>query len=71
MKNLEQIKDEVAKEFISTFTWDDLNYENEMRLWPEVCKRYATECIKASLEKAAQNVGSRCSLLHEENIVLL
>lgn len=48
---LEQICDDVAKEKgYSRWHNPELNY-----LWPEVCRRYAKECCKATLSKAGEN----------------
>lgn len=48
---LERIQNEVARENgYSRWHNPELNY-----LWPEVCRRYALECCKATLAKASEN----------------
>jgi len=63
--NLEQIKDEVAKEicpFCDNWAEYFTTYDKSVvqRTMEEVCKRYATECVKASLEKAANEADVEC-----------
>jgi hypothetical protein len=86
VNKLEEIKDQLATEFGYT-DWEDLSIEVITdKHWPEVCKRYATECCKATLEKAANNaqalIGddehgleypfvSKGSITEESNITLL
>ncbi|AQX00461.1 hypothetical protein [Elizabethkingia anophelis] len=63
MKTLEQIKDEVAKDFgyesfekfddKSTFYYD----HKTPKIIDEISKRYALEVAQASLEKAAENAN--------------
>lgn len=57
MNRLEQIKDEVARSK-GLGSWSELDYKGY--IWDSdieaVCEKYAKECIKASLEKASQNV---------------
>ncbi|BBQ09253.1 hypothetical protein [Elizabethkingia anophelis] len=62
MKTLEQIKDEVAKDFgyesfeqfddKSTFSYD----HKTPKIIDEIAKRYAREVAQASLHKAAENL---------------
>ncbi|MVW93668.1 hypothetical protein FCL53_17030 [Elizabethkingia meningoseptica] len=58
MKTLDQIKDEVAKEFgYSSFENSIFYGEIDIRIIDEVAKRYAREVAQASLEKAAENAN--------------
>lgn len=79
MKNLQQIKDECLGS----------KFKNQgfisVRLSDEIAKRYAHECCKATLEKAAEEVDydidgqehieavyiDKESITNEENIVIL
>ncbi|MCL1692039.1 hypothetical protein [Elizabethkingia anophelis] len=56
MKTLEQIKDEVAKEFgYSDFHNSTFCRKTDVKICDEIAKRYAREVAQASLEKAAEN----------------
>ena len=56
-KRLEEIKNEVAKEKgFSKWTPYPASIHIPDKLWPEICKRYATECCEATLKKASENV---------------
>lgn len=83
---IEEIQNEVAnKRYNSGVNWNDLHYYYQADLWPEVCKRYATECCKASLKKAAESADYvidytkfgtntkiiKSSITEESNITLL
>lgn len=52
---LQEIKDQVAKELGHSSHWYIFNDESGVAI-NEIAKRYATECVKASLERAAENV---------------
>jgi hypothetical protein len=54
--NLEEIKDQYAKS-LNGMTWDQVTMDRSLfdASVDEVAKRYARECCKASLEKAADN----------------
>jgi len=61
-RTLQEIKDEVAKEWIDSFDksgkynkWKNLSPANEIKLWPEVCRRAQLECGRATLEKAKEH----------------
>lgn len=61
MTLLEEIKKQVSKE--------NFDYDVERRtgpladsFWKIVCERYARECVKASLEKAAENAKVEVNL---------
>lgn len=54
MSRLEQIKNEVLKDF-GYKSIDQALYE-QCDLSNQIAKKYAEECIKASLEKASENV---------------
>lgn len=77
---LEQIKNEVANEHgFNNLLWN----EKENQFINEVAKRYANACVKASLEKAANEakmgthpegtsiVINKSSITNPDNIVLL
>lgn len=60
-KTIEEIQDEVVKEFIthapfSTREWRFISGQTQLRLWPEICKRYAIEVAKASLGKGSEKI---------------
>lgn len=60
MKTLQEIKDEYAKS-LGYKDWEDLQYfdydiVNTDEVIHEIAKRYARECAKATLEKAAESV---------------
>lgn len=58
---LEDIQNEVAEKH-GYGSWDRIYLvAHTNALWPEVCKRYATECVKASLEKASENASVNSS----------
>lgn len=93
MKTLIEIQNEVVKERgFSSFTAfarhpDIAELPHRITIIDEIAKRYATECIKASLEKAAENAKTddffdqrncetktwvdKSSITSKENIVLL
>lgn len=57
-KTIEEIQDEVVKEFIthapfSTREWRFISGQTQLRLWPEICKRYAIEVTKPISELLA------------------
>lgn len=86
MSRLEEIKDEFA-EFHGHNDWKDLwysdsNYNRSNEMIDSVMKKYATECVKASLDKASENAEcdardyndyfvDKESITNESNIVLL
>lgn len=91
MSRLEKIKDKVAKNH-GYDSWQDMVYSDESQVdllderVNEVANKYATECVKASLEKASRvaktfknsNSGSyldasidKNSITQESNIVIL
>lgn len=76
MKTIQQIKDEYAEEN-DCDNWDDfLDKGYSSRDIDEIASRYARECCKASLEKAAHSNfdGDMVffeEITDEENIVLL
>lgn len=51
---LEEIKNQVAREKLFA-SWDLISDVYVVEYWPIVCERYARECCKATLEKAAKN----------------
>ncbi|MDE5530445.1 hypothetical protein KRE43_12790 [Elizabethkingia meningoseptica] len=87
MKRLEEIKNEVAKEFgYSDFHNSTFCRKTDVKICDEIAKRYAREVAQASLEKAAKqaktfksgNSGSwldasikKESITNEQNITLL
>lgn len=54
MTKLEEIKNQVAYEN-NWRDWDDAPDIRQLQMWPEVNRRHARECCKATLEKAAEN----------------
>lgn len=58
---LQEIKDQVAKER-GVSGWRDI-FSTADDLWTVVASRYATECVKASLDKAAENANVTDCLL--------
>lgn len=59
MSKLEEIKNEIAKKH-DYYDWNDMvySYESQVLLGErvnELMESYATECVKASLEKASKN----------------
>lgn len=55
MKTLDELKNEVAKENgFETWGWFKTSPADEIRMWPEVCRRYALECCQATLAKASE-----------------
>ncbi|MDV3536819.1 hypothetical protein CMU91_14970 [Elizabethkingia anophelis] len=72
MKTLDQIKDEVAKEFgyesfeqfddKSTFSYD----HDTPKIIDTIAKRYAREVAQASLEKAAENAKLKLIFTSEQ-----
>ena len=83
MTRLEEIQNEVAKA-VYRDTWDKLFDVNQLEIWHIIYKRYATECCKATLEKAARkampllkdgpysnNNINKSSITDESNIVIL
>ncbi|MVW92435.1 hypothetical protein FCL53_10710 [Elizabethkingia meningoseptica] len=82
MKTLEQIKDEVAKEFgYSDFHNSTFYRKTDVKICDEIAKRYAREVAQASLQKAAENAViepkgmmtrvDKESITNECNIVML
>jgi len=74
---LEEIQNEVAKEWNEAFDYRALRNGVQVgnikmihldKVNTEVCKRYATECCKATLEKASKN---KSSITDESNITLV
>lgn len=60
---LQEIKYEIAHKWfkehrpiVSEWNFDQIPYESQIGLWPEVCKRYAFEVAKASLKEAKNNI---------------
>ncbi len=79
MKTLKEIKDEIAKEHMQE-NWSNLMHKYGGvgdTIIDEVSKRYAEECVKASLEKAGDMVEEsevyegKESIINPENIILL
>lgn len=80
MTELDRIKDEVAKEHGCSINWYIFKGVPGFAI-DEIAKRYATACVKASLERAAEsayvepdfNSGevNKYSITSESNIVLL
>jgi hypothetical protein len=80
---LQEIKDQYAKS-LNGMTWDQVTMDRSLfdSAVDEVAKRYATECCKASLEKAADNANAgfnpfnstcfveKITITNPENIVL-
>ncbi|WP_257657681.1 hypothetical protein [Parapedobacter lycopersici] len=60
MKTLQQIRDEVAREY-EFETWVDMSKYAPLRFSDEVSRRYATEVAKATLERAAENAKINAS----------
>ncbi|WP_185260347.1 hypothetical protein [Elizabethkingia anophelis] len=80
MSRLEEIKNEVAKEYdYSDFNSSTYYGATDIRILDEVAKRYAREVAQASLEKAAEvvsrnyNDSYECKqdILNPKNITLL
>lgn len=86
MSRLEDVQEKYAKqkgysEFFLLYC--DSNYKETQKYIKEITSLYATECVKASLEKASENTkeweGEICNLVfvtpesitNPENIVLL
>lgn len=82
---LQEIKDQVAKEFSRSINWYIFK-GHEGAAIDEIAKRYATECVKASLERAAESADGyadedvhgntfatiiKSSITDPKNIVLL
>jgi len=85
MSRLEEIKNDYAKEFDYN---DWTSFINDQPSWGieghmnDVCKRYAEECVKASLEKANEELSKALEtndydysieelITDESNIVIL
>ncbi len=71
---LQTIQNTVAKEF-GFIDWDyAYSTDQDWKLWPEVCKRYAFEVAKASLKQAKENIRlyphQEFDFENEENIKL-
>lgn len=80
MSRLKQIQEQYAKEkgYSEFFIlYCDSNYEQTQKYTKEITELYATECVKASLEKASENViiywsfVDKESITNHDNIVLL
>lgn len=86
MKRLEEIKNEVAKEFgYSDFHNSTFCRKTDVKICDEIAKRYAREVAQASLQKASENVAlfnefsefefkhwiDKESITNESNIVML
>lgn len=57
MKTIEIICDEVAKEKYNAADWGHLYWAEQSECMKEVCKRYAIEVAKSSLEDLKQKVN--------------
>lgn len=67
MKTLEQIKDEVAKEFgYSDFHNSTFYRKTDVKICDEIAKRYAREVAQASLEKAAEKAKLKLIFTSEQ-----
>ena len=62
MKKLQQIKDEYLEKEYGTTDLSSFDHEDV----DEIAKRYARECCKASLERAAKNNSGNDIVLFEE-----
>lgn len=69
---LQTIKDQVSNEKWPA-NFDDLHIKYREELWPEVCKRYAFEVAKASLNTAGERMpsGILCDRVKEESNIIL
>lgn len=50
MTELDRIKDEVAEDFF-TAKWKELDLYQQGSCFDEICKRYATACVKAETKE--------------------
>jgi hypothetical protein len=68
-EKLHRIQDEVAEEWNFT-SWATVPAKFVRKMWPQVCSKYASEyareCVKASLEKAAENAKVEVNLTDKD-----